>query len=616
MNKLFISLVAFLLCFNIYAQNNEKNILLLQSYHQGLLWTDSITAGIKSVFDDYDNIKVYIEYLDAKRNISEEFYNQVVGLLRSLASEIKFDLVIASDNSALEFMLKYRDEFFPDIPVVFCGINNFTPEMIKGMDNYWVVIEKADHAETINSIRRLFPQRKKIKVINDHTLTGNEILKELKMVLPSFKNELQFEFLSDFTINSLRDSVKQLSDEYVIYLLVINRDANNEFVSYRNGLRYVYESTKVPIFGSWDFYLGKGVIGGKITRGREQGLQAAKIALKILSGNTEELETLVIPENKYIFDYSEMERFGVDVKNLPKGSELINRNIKWEFYATVLLYFSIGLMVLILGLAIAVYLRRTQAIKLEELVDEKTRELKHINEKLLALNQQKNLFLGIAAHDLRNPISTIHSMSELLIDFNSAELSKEGISMLELIYSSSEYMLKLVNDLLDLSVIEMGKMVLNKEKVEYVGLLMNTVILNKNFASRKNIEIIEDYKCEGEVNLFIDKNKIIQVVNNLLNNAIKFSDAGSSVVLQMECKDDEVITCVIDKGKGIPEEELSMLFKEFSKTSVKAKDKEKGVGLGLAIARKIVEAHGGSVRVESEYMVGSKFFFSIPVTKQ
>ena len=616
MNKLFISLVAFLLCFNIYAQNNEKNILLLQSYHQGLLWTDSITAGIKSVFDDYDNIKVYIEYLDAKRNISEEFYNQVVGLLRSLASEIKFDLVIASDNSALEFMLKYRDEFFPDIPVVFCGINNFTPEMIKGMDNYWVVIEKADHAETINSIRRLFPQRKKIKVINDHTLTGNEILKELKMVLPSFKNELQFEFLSDFTINSLRDSVKQLSDEYVIYLLVINRDANNEFVSYRNGLRYVYESTKVPIFGSWDFYLGKGVIGGKITRGREQGLQAAKIALKILSGNTEELETLVIPENKYIFDYSEMERFGVDVKNLPKGSELINRNIKWEFYATVLLYFSIGLMVLILGLAIAVYLRRTQAIKLEELVDEKTRELKHINEKLLALNQQKNLFLGIAAHDLRNPISTIHSMSELLIDFNSAELSKEGISMLELIYSSSEYMLKLVNDLLDLSVIEMGKMVLNKEKVEYVGLLMNIVILNKNFASRKNIEIIEDYKCEGEVNLFIDKNKIIQVVNNLLNNAIKFSDAGSSVVLQMECKDDEVITCVIDKGKGIPEEELSMLFKEFSKTSVKAKDKEKGVGLGLAIARKIVEAHGGSVRVESEYMVGSKFFFSIPVTKQ
>lgn len=615
MKKLFFTLLALCLCLNIFAQNKEKNVLLLHSYHQGLLWTDSVTSGITSVIDKYDNLKLYVEYLDAKRNVSEEFYNKLVELIRLRASNVRFDLVIASDNVALEFMLKYGDKFFPDIPVVFCGINNFTPQMIKGKDNYWGIIEKADHAKTLNSIIRLFPSRKKVLVINDQTVTGSAILKELKEVLPGFENKLEFEFLADFTIGSLKGKVKDLSDEYVIYLLVINRDANNEFISYRNGLRYVYESTKVPIFGSWDFYVGKGVVGGRITRGKEQGIRAGEISVNILSGNIEELESWVTPKNKYIFDYSQLEKFGVDFKNLPKESELINRNIQWEFYATVLLYFSIGLMVLILGLAVAVYLRRTQAIKLEGVVEDKTRELRDINEKLLSLNQQKNLFLGMAAHDLRNPISTIHSMSELLIDFNSAELSKEGISMLELIYTSSEYMLQLVDDLLDLSVIEMGKMVLKKEKVEYVSLLKKIVILNKNLAAKKNIEIIEDYRCEGGVELLLDKNKIIQVVNNLLNNAVKFSESGSSVIIHFECNDKEIVTSIIDKGKGIPEEELSKLFKEFSQTSVKTRDKQKGVGLGLAIARKIVEAHDGTVNVVSEYRVGSKFSFTIPITK-
>lgn len=615
MKKLFVALVAFFLCLNSAGQNKEKNILLLHSYHQGLLWTDSITEGIRSIFDDYDNLRVYVEYFDAKRNTSEKFYDKLVGVIKMRSSIVKFDVVIVSDNVALEFVLKYGDEIFPGIPIIFCGINNFNPKMIEGKKDYWGVIEKADHAKTISSIRKLFPQRKKVLLINDQTVTGNAILNEVKQVIPMYKDELQFEFFSDFTIQSLRKKVKTLSDEYVIYLLVINRDANNMFVSYRNGIRFVRESTNVPIFGSWDFYVGKGVIGGKITRGREQGVQAARIALNILRGDTVGLKSWIIPENKYIFDNLELQRFGVDSKNLPEGSELINRDIQWEFYATVLLYFSLGLMVLILGLGVAVYLRRTQALKLEALVEEKTSALKDINQKLLELNQQKNLFLGMAAHDLRNPISTIHSMSELLIDFNTAELSKEGISMLELIYSSSEYMLKLVDDLLDLSVIEMGKMVLNKEKVEYVSLLKNTVILNKNLATRKNIEIIEDFRCQEEISVYIDKNKIIQVVNNLLNNAIKFSDAGSIVTLQMECKEGEVETCVIDKGKGIPEDELSMLFKEFTKTSIKAKGDHKGVGLGLAIARKIVEAHGGSVKVESEYMVGSKFYFTIPIKK-
>lgn len=613
MNKLFLYILTFVLSFNIYAQDQERKVLILHSYHQGLLWTDSVTSGIYSVIGDMDNIKLYIEYLDAKRNTSEEYYNKLKELINLKAQKEKFDLVLASDNVALDFMLKYGDEFFPNIPVVFCGINNFVPQMIEGRDNYFGVAEKAEHAQTINAIKKLFPERKKVFIINDNTVTGKAILREFQKILPVFKDELDIEFFSDFTLDELKEKVASLNQEYVIYLLVINRDANNKFVSYKSGINYTRQASKVPIFGSWDFYVGKGIIGGKITRGKDQGAEAARIALKILNGEAQKLNPCIIPESKYIFDYNELERFNIDPSDLPKGSIVINKSIEWEFYATVLLYFSLGLIVLILGLAVAVYIRKSQASKLELLVEEKTGELKETNEKLLALNQQKNLFLGMAAHDLRNPISTIHSMSELLIDFNSAELTKEGLSMLELIYSSSEYMLKLVNDLLDLSVIEKGDMVLNKEKIDYIDLLRKSIDFNKNFAARKNIEIIEDFRYDDEVILFLDKNKIVQVLNNLLNNAIKFSETGSSVTLQMETKGREIVTTVIDKGKGIAEDELAKLYKEFSKTSVKTEESIKGSGLGLAIAKKIVEAHGGRVSVESEYMVGSKFIFFLPI---
>lgn len=239
------------------------------------------------------------------------------------------------------------------------------------------------------------------------------------------------------------------------------------------------------------------------------------------------------------------------------------------------------------------------------------RELIKKNAELRDLNNQKNMFLGIAAHDLRTPLNAIMGFSEYLVEELAEMMNDDQKEILVTIFDSSRYMLSLVNDLLDFSKIEMGKLDLHLQKRDILGTIKKTISLNRPLGLRNGIQI--DYEgCEERCIAVVDNSKITQVMNNLLINAIRYSPQDTTIQVSLSLEDGFYWVFVKDQGYGIPEEEIGKLFKPFGTTSVTSTHEEKSSGLGLAIVKKIVEGHGGKISVESQVGKGSIFSFSIP----
>ncbi|MCX6970407.1 MAG: HAMP domain-containing sensor histidine kinase [Verrucomicrobia bacterium] len=220
--------------------------------------------------------------------------------------------------------------------------------------------------------------------------------------------------------------------------------------------------------------------------------------------------------------------------------------------------------------------------------------------------------LGMAAHDLRNPLGVILAYSDFLETEAFPVLNEDQRDFVSTIKSTSEFMLSLINELLDVSTIESGQLHLDCAPADLNELARHNVSRNRVLAHQKRIEL--DFQdTENLPALMIDRGKIEQVLNNLIGNAVKYSHPDTRVAIQISRAGSAVTVSVADQGQGIPEEDLPKLFKAFGRTSVQATAGEQSTGLGLAIARKIVEGHGGKMSVRSQVGEGSTFSFTLPV---
>lgn len=234
-------------------------------------------------------------------------------------------------------------------------------------------------------------------------------------------------------------------------------------------------------------------------------------------------------------------------------------------------------------------------------------------DRLRRLNDLKNKFLGIAAHDLRSPLALVQSYADMLSDPDMAADEEKRSYFLGKIRTTTTRMLNLINDLLDISAIESGQLQLNLQPVNLVEFLQEAVGNHELTAKLKNIKVSGE--IPGSLPLVsIDSRRIAQVIDNLISNAVKFSPKGTEVRVTAELNKDLIKISVSDQGQGIPETELPKLFQEFGKTSVRPTDGEKSTGLGLAIVKKIVVGHGGTVGVSSIVGQGSTFYLTLPVS--
>ncbi|MEN8216883.1 MAG: hybrid sensor histidine kinase/response regulator [Pseudomonadota bacterium] len=235
------------------------------------------------------------------------------------------------------------------------------------------------------------------------------------------------------------------------------------------------------------------------------------------------------------------------------------------------------------------------------------------NEQLIKLNQEKNEFLGIAAHDIKNPLTAIQSAAEV-IELDYETMSKNDmVKGAKRISVTTRQLFTLIDNLLDINAIESGEFNISPSIIDIFPTLQSLVMTYSNRAKTKNITV-QFQSHEKQYHAFVDGNTIMQVLDNLISNAIKYSPYGKQVNIRVT-ESDKFIRCEIqDEGPGLSDSDQQKLFHKFSKLSTKPTGGEHSTGLGLFIVKKLVEAMNGKVWCESELGKGTTFFVDFPVS--
>jgi PAS domain S-box-containing protein len=257
-------------------------------------------------------------------------------------------------------------------------------------------------------------------------------------------------------------------------------------------------------------------------------------------------------------------------------------------------------------------LQRSNA-DLERRVTERTAELTRTNAELEHANRIKDEFLANMSHELRTPLTSILGLSESLMEQKRGPLSEHQQKSLAIIASSGRHLLELINDILDLSKIEAGKLDFYPEPIAVDEICRTSLAFIKAQAAKKSITVT--YVQDNSISkIFADPRRLKQILVNLLSNAVKFTPDNGEVILQIkaEPEQDLIKFSVMDNGIGIAVENMRLLFQPFVQVDSGLNRQHEGTGLGLALVHKLTDLHGGSVQVESEAGKGSRFTVSLP----
>ena len=323
-----LSLVILSLFGDTNHKKETKNVLVLHSYHQTSNWVANIQKGIDDNIDRKDfNINMYIENMDTKRFNSKQYYQSLKNIYKLKYKDIKFDAIIVSDNNALNFLKKYRDELFGDIPVSFCGINFFKTSDLKGYHNYTGVAENEDFDANIKIIKKLFPNIKTIYITADFIISGKLVKEKIRRLIKQNNYNLKFIFSPNKPFSNLLDEIKHLEKNSAILYGTYFKDSTGKYLSPNYTSKKIISTTDLPVFTMFDLFLQNGVLGGNMISSYSQGKEATKILNKILKGKqADNIPVKLKGTNKNIFDFRAMSKYNITESELPKDSIIINKN--------------------------------------------------------------------------------------------------------------------------------------------------------------------------------------------------------------------------------------------------------------------------------------------------
>ncbi len=555
----------------------EYRILILNSYHRGYKWTDDISEGIEKVLKESGvPFKLSHEYMDTKRIFNDEYVGMLRKLFREKYHKTGFDLIIATDDNAFSFLLKYRNEVFAGAPVVFCGVNYLDEARLKGRTGFAGVSEDPDINNNIETIIRLHPEVKKIAFITDMTTSGRKFNEKLQEVVPDYPS-ISWIILQDLSMEALLDTLGRLENDTVVLFTVFYRDKRDIFYEYDDSTKLITEASPVPVYGMSDISLGYGIVGGMLTSGFYQGQEAGYLALRVLKGEPAETIPVVRDSpNRYMFDKKVLERFDISSDLLPKGSIVINlpSSIFKEYRKELSILAAIfGLLFLsVVAMFLHITGRRKSQIALEK-----------SEQQVRVSLEEKKILLKEIHHRVKNNLQVISGLLNLqahhITDKEVRETYKESqnrvISMAlihEELYQSTE-----------LSRIDFGAYIEN--------LSMNLFSSYSVGLDRVKLDLDVQHK-EMVVDTAIPCGLIInELISNALKHAFPDNRKGSVRVTFREEPGKQYYVEVADDGVGMP-------------TGL---DVSKTTSLGMQLVTIITNQLGGSLEVTS----GSGTIFKI-----
>lgn len=637
--KVILQTLIFIFSFNIcFSQTKTFNVLYLNSYNIGYGWSDSISKGVRKSLSSPD-IFLYLECIDAKR-FGQSKFDVFFSYLKEKYKTTSFDLIITSDNDALDFIYRYEDYLFPKIPVVFCGIANPEDYNFEGSNKYGIV-ESVNPEKTVPMLSRLLPKATSLLFITDNTTSGLIMIKKLEKTGKLFPS-LKINTITEIDSTEILKTVQQGDKGDIVYLTGTNRDKFGNQIDYIDFFTKIASASTKPVFADNESVIGKNIVGGNSNKGFTQGYQAGLLALKILRKESpEKIQHINIVSDEYIFDYRLLKKFGIRKKNLPEGSVIINQPIvQYGRYIVLLLIAILALSVVIIVLTIL----NKKRLKAEKKVTEQLKiindrnalleksysqlsdmncELEEANAQLQSMNKSleeakdkaeeseklKSSFLANLSHEIRTPLNAILGFSSLLAESKVPVESKKNYS--EIIQSNSESLLVLIDDILDFSRIEAGQV---KIQLEYI--LIDQVLkeLYGSFIQKTTPELkltLTTHPGPEIIMIETDKIRFKQILGNLLTNAFKFTEKGEIEIGYELLNGSEIKFFVKDTGIGIDKKHHATVFERFRKLEGRSKYYS-GSGLGLAICKKLTDLLGGRIWAEGETGKGSQFYFVHP----
>ncbi|MBN2139943.1 MAG: response regulator [Desulfovibrionaceae bacterium] len=307
----------------------HRHILILHSFHQGFGRTDRVMAGMAAqLAQDAPGVEVLVEYMDTKRFEPREVFPLLKALYAKKYADQRPDLVLTSDDSALDFMLSEGEALFPGAPVVFCGINDYAIKeaRIAGRKNYTGVAEDVDLQATLEAALALHPATRRVVVVSDSTPSGAFNLLRLTEVQAALSGRAEFVNLSGLSAPELSAALADQPKDSVVLFLNSFRDRLGRHLSTRQSLELINSSCGLPVYTCWDDYVASGALGGRVVSAEQQGREAARMAARVLKGeDPAAIPVLQTSPNVFMFDNNRLRAFGVRLSDLPDNSLVINQ---------------------------------------------------------------------------------------------------------------------------------------------------------------------------------------------------------------------------------------------------------------------------------------------------
>jgi len=564
--------------------------------------------------DRRQDIEYFPEYFEASRfpdqNTAVSFRNYLQAKYRNRT----VDVVVASADAPLKFLLDYRTELFPNSPIVFVANNPPASDTLVSGAGMTGVHYKNAYRETVNLALRLHPGTKHVFVVSGTPQQDRRFENLTQQELSGF-NKVDITYLTDLPLTELIVKTRSLPPGSVIlYVWQQSLNEQGKLLESYEVLSRIAPGASAPIYGFGTVILGSGIVGGYLQGPEMSGTKAGELIDRILSGTSAREIPVEQSEKVLMFDWRELQRWGVAESSLPPASVVRFKEFTfWELYK----WRIVGLIALVIlqsALIAVLLVERRRRRRAKEALDQLNAELEtRIEDRTSALNaksRELEVFAYSVAHDLKAPLRGIDGYSRLLLEEYAGSLDGEGRHFLQTIQASTDEMTQLIDDLLAYSRLERRE--LKPDEIQLGPMINSLVEEKKREATERPIDFVIDV---NGATVLADANGLAQSLRNYLDNAIKFTGKVAEPCIEVGSKEsaDSCLLWVRDNGIGFDMKYHDRIFDIFQRLNVA--EGYPGTGIGLAIVRKAMERMGGRAWANSEPGHGATFYLEIPKLK-